>query len=87
MRTCQVGQRPSDRKAKRVLGMHADGLSYRRPQHGHGQEHCDEHCLAERRAMTKGDRLRSFEVAGQGQTRPQTGAKTKRGSVPAQRCV
>jgi putative DNA-invertase from lambdoid prophage Rac len=25
----QVGQRPSDRKAKRVLGMHADGLSYR----------------------------------------------------------
>ena len=25
----QVGQRPSDRKVKRVLGMHADGLSYR----------------------------------------------------------
>jgi len=25
----QVGQRPSDKKAKRVLGMHADGLSYR----------------------------------------------------------
>jgi putative DNA-invertase from lambdoid prophage Rac len=24
-----VGQRPSDKKAKRVLGMHADGLSYR----------------------------------------------------------
>jgi hypothetical protein len=24
-----VGQRPSDRKVKRVLGMHADGLSYR----------------------------------------------------------
>ena len=26
---CQVGQRPSDKKSKRVLGMHADGLSYR----------------------------------------------------------
>jgi DNA invertase Pin-like site-specific DNA recombinase len=25
----QVGQRPSDKKARRVLGMHADGLSYR----------------------------------------------------------
>ena len=25
----QVGQRPSDRKAKRVLAMHRDGLSYR----------------------------------------------------------
>ena len=25
----QVGQHPSDKKAKRVLGMHADGLSYR----------------------------------------------------------
>ena len=25
----QPGQRPSDKKAKRVLGMHADGLSYR----------------------------------------------------------
>ena len=25
----QVGQRPSDKKAKRVLGMHAEGLSYR----------------------------------------------------------
>jgi DNA invertase Pin-like site-specific DNA recombinase len=25
----QPGQRPSDMKAKRVLGMHADGLSYR----------------------------------------------------------
>jgi putative DNA-invertase from lambdoid prophage Rac len=25
----QVGQRPSDKKAKRVLGMNADGLSYR----------------------------------------------------------
>jgi putative DNA-invertase from lambdoid prophage Rac len=25
----QIGQRPSDKKAKRVLGMHADGLSYR----------------------------------------------------------
>ena len=25
----QVGQRPSDKKAKRVLGLHADGLSYR----------------------------------------------------------
>ena len=25
----QVGQRPSDKKAKRVLGTHADGLSYR----------------------------------------------------------
>jgi putative DNA-invertase from lambdoid prophage Rac len=25
----QVGQRPSDKKAKRVPGMHADGLSYR----------------------------------------------------------
>jgi putative DNA-invertase from lambdoid prophage Rac len=25
----QVGQSPSDKKAKRVLGMHADGLSYR----------------------------------------------------------
>jgi putative DNA-invertase from lambdoid prophage Rac len=25
----QAGQRPSDKKAKRVLGMHADGLSYR----------------------------------------------------------
>src|SRR5499427_1532310 len=25
----QIGQRPSDGKAKRVLGMHADGLSYR----------------------------------------------------------
>jgi putative DNA-invertase from lambdoid prophage Rac len=25
----QVGQRPSDKKAQRVLGMHADGLSYR----------------------------------------------------------
>jgi putative DNA-invertase from lambdoid prophage Rac len=25
----QVGQRPSDKKVKRVLGMHADGLSYR----------------------------------------------------------
>ena len=24
----QVGQRPSDKKAKRVLGLHADGLSY-----------------------------------------------------------
>ena len=24
-----MGQRPSDKKAKRVLGMHADGLSYR----------------------------------------------------------
>jgi hypothetical protein len=27
------------------------------------------------------------EVARQGQTRPQTGAETKLGSVPAQRCV
>jgi DNA-binding NarL/FixJ family response regulator len=26
---CDKGQRPSDKKAKRVLGMHADGLSYR----------------------------------------------------------
>jgi DNA-directed RNA polymerase specialized sigma24 family protein len=25
----QVGQRPSDKKAKRLLGVHADGLSYR----------------------------------------------------------
>jgi putative DNA-invertase from lambdoid prophage Rac len=25
----QIGQRPSDKKAKRVLAMHADGLSYR----------------------------------------------------------
>jgi putative DNA-invertase from lambdoid prophage Rac len=25
----QLGQRPSDKKAKRVLGMHAEGLSYR----------------------------------------------------------
>ena len=25
----QVGQRPSDKKTKRVLGLHADGLSYR----------------------------------------------------------
>ena len=25
----QVGQRPSDKKAKRVLAMHRDGLSYR----------------------------------------------------------
>ena len=25
----QVGQRPSDKKPKRVLGMHVDGLSYR----------------------------------------------------------
>jgi putative DNA-invertase from lambdoid prophage Rac len=25
----QVGQRPSDKKAKRIFGMHADGLSYR----------------------------------------------------------
>jgi DNA-binding NarL/FixJ family response regulator len=25
----QVGQRPSDKKAKKVLGLHADGLSYR----------------------------------------------------------
>ena len=25
----QIGQRPSDKKAKRVLGMHSDGLSYR----------------------------------------------------------
>ena len=25
----QVGLRPSDKKAKRVLGLHADGLSYR----------------------------------------------------------
>ena len=25
----QVGQRPSDKKAKRVLSLHADGLSYR----------------------------------------------------------
>jgi len=25
----QVGQRPSDKKARRVLGLHADGLSYR----------------------------------------------------------
>jgi DNA invertase Pin-like site-specific DNA recombinase len=25
----QIGQRPSDKKARRVLGMHADGLSYR----------------------------------------------------------
>jgi len=25
----RVGQRPSDRKAKRVLAMHRDGLSYR----------------------------------------------------------
>jgi DNA invertase Pin-like site-specific DNA recombinase len=25
----QIGQRPSDKKAKRVLGTHADGLSYR----------------------------------------------------------
>ena len=24
-----AAQRPSDKKAKRVLGMHADGLSYR----------------------------------------------------------
>jgi len=24
-----VGQRPSDKKVRRVLGMHADGLSYR----------------------------------------------------------
>ena len=24
-----MGQRPLDEKAKRVLGMHADGLSYR----------------------------------------------------------
>ena len=24
-----MGQRPLDKKAKRVLGMHADGLSYR----------------------------------------------------------
>jgi putative DNA-invertase from lambdoid prophage Rac len=30
----QIGQRPSDKKAKRVLGMHADGavLSAHRPQ-------------------------------------------------------
>ena len=26
---CQVGQRPSDKKAKRVLAMHREGLSYR----------------------------------------------------------
>ena len=25
----QAGQRPSDKKARRVLGLHADGLSYR----------------------------------------------------------
>jgi putative DNA-invertase from lambdoid prophage Rac len=25
----QVGQRPSDKKAKKVLGMHQEGLSYR----------------------------------------------------------
>ena len=25
----QVGQRPSDKKAKKVLAMHRDGLSYR----------------------------------------------------------
>src|SRR5262245_15541371 len=25
----QVGQRPSDKKTRRVLGLHADGLSYR----------------------------------------------------------
>jgi putative DNA-invertase from lambdoid prophage Rac len=25
----KVGQRPSDKKARRVLGLHADGLSYR----------------------------------------------------------
>ena len=25
----QAGQRPSDKKAKRVLSLHADGLSYR----------------------------------------------------------
>jgi hypothetical protein len=24
-----VGQRPSDKKAKKVLGLHADGLPYR----------------------------------------------------------
>jgi putative DNA-invertase from lambdoid prophage Rac len=86
----QVGQPPSDRKVKRALGMHADGLSYRLIDRnvGHEQEHRDEHCQAERRAMTKGDRLRSnLRSPGRGQTRPQTGAKTKRRSVPAQRCV
>ena len=47
----QIGQRPSDKKAKRVLGMHADGLSYRLigAQRGFEQEHDDGHCQAEHR--------------------------------------
>jgi DNA invertase Pin-like site-specific DNA recombinase len=32
----QCGQRPSDKKAKKVLGLHADGLSYRLIAHNLG---------------------------------------------------
>jgi hypothetical protein len=31
-----VGRRPSDKKAKRLLGVHADGLSYRLIAHNVG---------------------------------------------------
>ena len=44
----QIGQRPSDKKAKRLLGMHADGLSYRL-QRGFEQEHGYGHCWTEQR--------------------------------------
>ena len=52
----QVGQRPSDKKAKRVLGMHADGLSYSAhcSQRGHEQEHGDGHREARSRLGAHG---------------------------------
>ncbi len=52
-------QRPSNKKAKRVLGMHADGLSYRliAPQCWYEQEHGEGDCQVERRVMSRGDWL------------------------------
>ena len=57
----QVGEFrcPSDKKAKRVLCLHADGLSYRliARKRGHEQEQ------AERRAMTRKDWFEVIAVA------------------------
>ena len=50
----QIGQRPSDRKAKRVLGMHADAvLSAHRAQRGIEQEYGDGHRQAQLRRLIK----------------------------------
>ena len=65
--------------------MHADGLSYRLIDRNVGMSKNTVMNIV-RRSVGRSPKVK-FEVAGQGSNPTQTGAKTKRGSVPAQRCV